>query len=357
MIQMNKKKSILSPLRLGVIGTGQIARTILPMLSDQPVTICGVTDVNPSAAQALAKTLGEVPVFDSAAILFGDPTIEAVYLATPPNTHKALVISALNAGKHVICEKPWTLDSSEACNLLAITKAHPELRVSCCSSRFCFSPAAQAAHRAVTEGTLGRLRQVRLTATVNPPTPLDQLPPWKRQTNTSGGGLAVDWGVYELEWLRSTLGTHFVPMEVTAWLSDWRRENTGMDSSYHVVLRCVSGLEIVMSRQSEIGPRNNRIEMRGESGGLDLPFAPDAVDNITRLHQLKPDGKTLETTTVAEPTENWNRILCGPIINLAEAVRNHAEIAASPEGQVLIHTVFDAIYCSGREHRTVTIKL
>lgn len=357
MSEINKHTSTPSPLRLGVVGAGQIAGIILPMLADRPVTVTGVTDVNASAAQSLSTTASNAPVFATADELLNDLSTEAVYLATPPNTHKPLVMSALKAGKHVICEKPWTLNADEARDLLSLTRAHPKLLVGCCSSRFCFTPAAQTARRFVAENALGKLRQVRLFSTGNPPSPLDQLPQWKQRADTAGGGLSSDWGVYELEWIRATLGSHFVPVEVTAWLSDWKREGSGLDSGYHAVIRCDSGLEVVLARQSEVGPRHHQIEMRGETGGLDVPFAPDAKDNIARLHRLNADGKTLETTAASEPTTSWDEILCGPIVNLAEAVRNQTEIAAPPSGQIVVHTLLDAIYRSGREHHTISIKL
>jgi predicted dehydrogenase len=353
----NSKGKTTKPLRLGVIGTGQISQIVLPMLPANEVTLCGLADVNVEAAKTLAEKLGNIAVFETPSALLAAPEIEAVYIATPPATHSALVEEALSAGKHVICEKPWTLNAAEARALAETAARFPDLKLGCCSSRFCFSPAADAARDALKNGSLGKLIRVRLHATGGLPGSIDHLPEWKRNAATAGGGVSADWCVYELEWLRSVIGDAFDPITVTASFGFWRRENSSLESSYYAVIRCASGLEVVVSRQPEIGPRRHSIELRGEVGGLDIPFAPDHLDKSARLHTLEADGKTLKTEEIGAPTTDWAGILYGPITNLARAIRNNTEPSATAEGQITVHAVLDAIYASAQTHQVAPVCL
>jgi predicted dehydrogenase len=345
------------PLRLGVIGTGQISQIVLPMIPADRVVVAGLADVNIDAAKTLAEKIGNVTVYETPAALLAAADIEAVYIATPPATHGSLVEEALKAGKHVICEKPWTLNAAEARTLAEAISRFPALKVGCCSSRFCFSPGAEAARESIANGSLRKLIRVRVQATGGLPGPIDHLPEWKRNAATAGGGLTADWCVYELEWLRSILGSAFEPVEVTANFGFWRREGSSLESSYYAVIRCASGLEVVVSRQPEIGPRRHSVELRGEMGGLDIPFAPDHIDRSARLHSLEADGKTLKTVEVGTPTTDWSRILYGPITNLADAIRTNTTPSATVEGQITVHAVLDAIYTAARENRIAQVSL
>ncbi|MCS6244991.1 MAG: Gfo/Idh/MocA family oxidoreductase [Opitutus sp.] len=358
MSKFNQNLEISSPpLRLGVIGTGRISQIVLPQLPAWQVVVAGLADVQVTAAHALAEKLGHGQVYESPAALLACPEIEAVYLATPPVTHRDLVKEALAAGKHVLCEKPWTLNAAEARALLETVQQFPALKVGCCSSRFCYSPATASAREVLRQGTLGKLIRVRLHATGGLPASIDHLPEWKRNAATAGGGLTVDWCVYELEWLRSVLGDAFAPLDVMANFGFWRREGTSLESSYYAVIRCAGGLEIVVSRQPEIGPRRHAIELRGETGGLDLPFAPDHPQRVARLFTLEADGKTLNSAERGEPTTDWGGILYGPLTDLADAIRNDTAPSATAEGQITVHAVLDAIYTSAREHRVVPVAL
>ncbi len=347
------------PFRLGVLGAGKISQIVLPMLASRGISVTSLFDVNTEAAQALAAKLGgTATVYTDAASLLASSEIDGVYLATPPSLHRTQVLDAINAGRHVICEKPWMLNAEEARAILNDIQARSSrVIVGACTSRFRFNPAVNTASEAVAQGRIGRLRQVRINATTTPPAPLDALPAWKRHASSAGGGLAADWCVYELDWLAAVVGSEFDPVEVTTTLDFWRREGTDIDSGYNVHFRCASGLDVRLSRRSEIGPRQHRVEIRGENGGIDLPFAPDDADNVARLHRFAPDGKTLETTELSPPVTDWGAILAGPIENFAAAVRGKGPVASTPASQIKVHVLLDALYASGREGRPVTITL
>jgi len=242
------------PLSLGVVGCGKISQIILPMLAPFGVRVVGLADANAAAAVELAaKIEGATALPDTRSLLLSS-LIDAVLIATPPDTHLSLTKLCLEHGKAVICEKPFVLCQDEARMAVAAAEAHPGLRVACCSSRFRFTPHAHAAARLLAEGALGRLHSVRIFVSGPPPPPNDHLPPWKRSAATAGGGIFADWGGYELEWLRGVLGPAFDPAVVNAQLNHWRREGTDLESGYDAQIRCRSGLHDYRSLRRKSSP-------------------------------------------------------------------------------------------------------
>jgi dihydrodiol dehydrogenase / D-xylose 1-dehydrogenase (NADP) len=353
-INANPLKS--GPLRLGVVGAGAISRIVLPLLPKSTFEIAAISDVNLEAAASLVRDLSvAATLYQSGEELIEQAGLDAVYLATPPATHGALILAAARAGRAVICEKPWTRTATEASELLRELGANRFPPIAACTSRFVSTPAARAARECLAAKQLGRLRQVRLTASTALPITMEALPAWKRNAQTAGGGTVVDWGVYELDWLRVIVGEAFNPVEVTATLDEWRREGTGIETGYDVHLSCASGLDVRIRRRPEIGPRQHRVEIRGDRGGLDLPFAPDDAGKRAQLYRLDGEEKPVGPETISEPVEDWSQILSGPLVNLAQALVDGTPVMSPPDSQVFIHTVIDAIYESGRSGRSVRI--
>lgn len=349
------KKEDKSTLCLGVIGTGKISQIILPMLKEYDVSVTAVTDLNLSAAKALADSIGGTAVHASSEALLSDDNVEAVYIATPPSIHREQIQQALAAGKHVICEKPFMMNRAEAEEAVKAAADYPDLFVGCCCSRFRHTPMARAAARIVASGALGKIHQVRLISNNGVPPPLANLPPWKQKAASAGGGLIADWSTYEIDWLQYVFGTGFDPLDVNASFNYWNREGTDIDSGYDLHFRCASELDVFVSRQPEIGPSKNRIEIRGESGGLDLPFGPAGKEGTAKLYTLPEDSKTPDMSEESEGTSNWSQVLCGPIVNMGQAIHHGEAVSAPPESQVLVHSLLDAILEAGRSNKTVQI--
>ncbi len=341
-------------IKLGILGTGRISRIILPMLPKETITLAGLFDVNTESAEALSKDLDGIPIFESSEALIHSPNIEAIYIATPPDSHAPLMRQAATAGKHVICEKPWVLHGNEAKTTVSALKEFTDIKIGCCSARFRFNPAANLAADYIQNGKLGKLRYVRILSDTTPPLNLDKLPPWKRVSGSAGGGLAADWCVYELEWLRGTLGELFDPIEVTSVFDDWKREGTDLESSYQVSIRCGSGVKILLTRTAQVGPPEHIVQLRGEETGLDVPFAPDSSIETAIHYTLDSEGK-IKGTTLKDTQPDWEQILMGPIVDLAQAVRSDHDPIAPAASQLLIHHVLDAIYASGKSRLPVTL--
>ena len=110
-------------LSIGILGAGGFAAfAAKAFLKVNDVRILGVCDVNTAHADQLAKEI-DAKVFDDFREMLGDASIDLIYIATPPYLHFSQSKEALQAGKHVICEKPAALKASEAEELAALAKS------------------------------------------------------------------------------------------------------------------------------------------------------------------------------------------------------------------------------------------
>ena len=350
--------------RFGIIGTGAIARIVRPAFLDagasppEASTSSGraravaVADVNAEAARAESEALGGVRVATDYREILADPEVDAVYIATPPFLHHEMVLAALDAGKHTLCEKPFMMNGREA---QSIRSAHDQryshLKLACCSSRFHASPPARAARRLIAEGGIGEVVRVRAIHRSPPPAPLESLPGWKRERKTNGGGLAMDWGVYDLDWLRYVLGETFDPVRIFAHAEDFGREHSDLESGFasEIVLR--NRALIHWERWAEHGPAGGLVEIRGTQGGIDLPFTPGA-DPEALIRFRHDDAGILTRDVLSDPLTSWSAILQYPIQDFAAAVAAGHEVASSAAAQVVIHQVIDALYESAASGRT-----
>jgi len=116
---MNESK----PLGLGLIGCGAFGQFCLEAFSKLPdVRIVAVADTVAPLAKAAGERFG-APSFNDPAALPARPEVDIVHVATPPSTHHDLVLPALRAGKHVLCEKPLATEVSDAAEMLDAAKA------------------------------------------------------------------------------------------------------------------------------------------------------------------------------------------------------------------------------------------
>jgi predicted dehydrogenase len=106
------------PTRLGLVGAGRFATFLAEVAATVPgVRVVAVADLSPAAASALAERSGAAAYRDWSALLTDD-TVDAVVIATPPAEHAEIAVAALEAGKHVFCEKPLALDEHSAAEVV-----------------------------------------------------------------------------------------------------------------------------------------------------------------------------------------------------------------------------------------------
>ena len=143
--------------RVTVIGAGYWGPNLIRNFHELGA-LASVCDLDPAKLAAIQERFGKMPVTTDLDGVLADPTIEAVAIATPAQTHHGLAMRALRAGKHVMVEKPLTLAVAESEELVATAEALN--RVLMVGHIQQFNPAAEALFNLVQDGTLGEIVHV-----------------------------------------------------------------------------------------------------------------------------------------------------------------------------------------------------
>ncbi|TAP44519.1 Gfo/Idh/MocA family oxidoreductase [Arthrobacter sp. S39] len=194
-------------LRWGVIATGGIARSVsedLALLADAELYAVSSRSQESAdsfaAANGFAKAYGDDDGVPGYQRLLADDSVDVVYVATPHAQHHQIVLAALNAGKHVLCEKAFTINAREATELIDTARRKKLFLMEAMWSRFL--PAMQRAFEISASGQLGDVHWVSADLGFPAPySPTARL--WARQ---DGGGALLDLSIYPLLWALGTLG-------------------------------------------------------------------------------------------------------------------------------------------------------
>jgi predicted dehydrogenase len=113
-----------APLRVAVVGYGYWGPNLVRNVVERPeLELAGLCERDPDRAAAFSAKNPYSPVFSDLDELLADPALDAVLVATPPHTHHPIVRAALNAGKHVLVEKPLATTSEDAYDLVGLAEA------------------------------------------------------------------------------------------------------------------------------------------------------------------------------------------------------------------------------------------
>jgi len=189
-------------IRFGVLGAARIApqAIIKPAAASADASVVAVAARDRAKADAFAKK-HEIPhVHDSYAALLADPEIDAVYNPLPNGLHGEWTIAALEAGKHVLCEKPFTSNAEEARKVKAVADAHPD-QVVMEAFHYRYHPFAARLQEIVQSGELGTIERVE-TAMCFPLLKRDDI----RWDFGLAGGATMDVGCYTIHCLRLLAG-------------------------------------------------------------------------------------------------------------------------------------------------------
>jgi predicted dehydrogenase len=185
------------PLKVGLIGTGGIVRIahLKPgWLAIPAVEIVAACDINEQTARKLAADFNIPHVFTDYRELLKMEEIDAVDICTPNKVHPPVVIAALEAGKHVLCEKPLAVSTEEILAMRTVLRTTDRILMTGQHHRF--SEASVAIKAWVDTGALGEVYHARVNATRR-----NQLPtsPGFIDPALSGGGPCMDIGVHALD--------------------------------------------------------------------------------------------------------------------------------------------------------------
>jgi predicted dehydrogenase len=148
-------------LRIGVLGAARIAPAALvkPAASLPEVEVAAVAARDRSKAERFAAKHGIARVHDDYQAVLDDPEIDAIYNPLPNGLHAEWTIAALEAGKHVLCEKPFAANEREAREVAAVADAHPDLVVME-AFHYRYHPFAERMASICRSGELGQITQI-----------------------------------------------------------------------------------------------------------------------------------------------------------------------------------------------------
>ncbi|MCW8132452.1 MAG: Gfo/Idh/MocA family oxidoreductase [Planctomycetota bacterium] len=214
---------------IALVGCGAIAASAhLPGIHPSPFELRAVCDMDRARVERFKqdqKLPGSVRVCASLDEVLALPGIDAVSVATPPASHAFLSIQALDAGKHVLCEKPSALSSRENWAICAAVERNPGRTIQFFSSRF-RNGHARAARQYVREGRIGRPYRAEIQFWLPAARTCDRGgPPWFGQKALAGGGPFMDMGQYFLDRL-------FYILDWPRWHSVSAQAFTGFPTGY-----------------------------------------------------------------------------------------------------------------------------
>jgi predicted dehydrogenase len=296
-------------MKWGVIATGGIAQAVTAdMLKVEGVTVLAVSSRDVTRAQAFADRFGIERAYGDYHDLLADPDVDVVYVATPHGQHHEVTLAALDAGKHVLCEKAFALTVSDAEEMVEKARSKNLFLMEAMWTRF--NPLIRKVHEAVTGGEIGEVRSVRASfGFAHAFDPADRL--WAKE---AGGGAMLDLGVYPVALAHLLLG---VPQEIRAWGGT---APSGVDSDSGLLLGYPGGAHALLSC-SLVANLGCEAEIVGTGGSIEIadPMfnaqkatingVEHTIDNEGYTHQIRAVEECVAAGLTESPLITWQNTL------------------------------------------------
>jgi predicted dehydrogenase len=189
------------PLKLGLIGAGMIGDAhIRSARADGRADFVHIAARTKETLTAKMKTHGIAKGTLDYREVLADPSVEAVVIATPPHLHPGMTAAALDAGKHILLEKPMAADPAGVARIVSAVRAHPDRIVLECSCRHArLQPRFALVKRIIDGGKLGEIYHIHHSVLMRR-TFVEWNPAgaWALDSKQAGGGPFLDMGVYDL---------------------------------------------------------------------------------------------------------------------------------------------------------------
>jgi predicted dehydrogenase len=226
-----------APLRMGILGCANIAKQFARDVADSPlVSIQAVASRDLSKAQHFAQTYAIARAHGSYEALLADSALDAIYIPLPNSLHAEWAIRAMQAGKHVLCEKPLALNLAEVKRMFDVARQHGVMLLE--SYPYWFQPQTRDMLTCLSHDKIGEVRSMQASfgfTLGNPDTNIRMKP-------DLGGGALLDAGSYPLSLIRLVMGC--APERVLAH-ANWAA--TGVDISLMATLLYADGRRAQMS--------------------------------------------------------------------------------------------------------------
>jgi len=352
--------------RIGIIGCGGIANNKhMPALHRLPdVELVAFCDIIVERAEKAAKEYGieGAKVYEDYKELLKDETIDVVHVLTPNREHSFITVDALEAGKHVMCEKPMAINTEEAQKMLDAAKRTGKKLTIGYQNRY--RPDSWYLKRACDNGDLGEIYYAKAHAIRR-----RAVPTWGVFLNEEeqGGGPLIDIGTHALDLTLWTMNNYEPKMVVgsvykklgdqresgNAW-GDWNPEEFTVEDSAFGYIVMKDGATIVLESSwalNSLDVDEAKTSLCGTKAGADMKgglrinkvqYGKQVVENVN----LEAGGVAFFDGGAAEPQDIEARMWI-------DAVKNDTDVVVKPEQAIVVTKILEAIYQSAREGKPV----
>ena len=349
-------------IKVGIIGCGGIANgKHMPALKKvEDCEMVAFCDILPERAEKAAKEFGtpDAKVYTDYKELIADPTIDVVHVCTPNRSHSFITVDALEAGKHVMCEKPMAINSEEAKKMLDAAKRTGKKLTIGYQSRF--RDDSQYMKKEAEDGTFGDIYYAKATALRR-----RAVPTWGVFLNEyeQGGGPLIDIGTHALDltlWMMDNykplycVGTTYHKLnkdtnQGNAW-GNWDPEKFTVEDSAFGFVVMENGATIVLESSWALNTLEHREAVTSLCGTL---AGGDMIDGLringirnNRQYVLTPNFKAggaafFDGAAGESAAEREERLWI-------EAIRNDTDPVTLPEQAYTVTRILEGIYTSAK---------
>jgi len=329
--------SNVEPVQWGVLSTADIGlnKVIPAMQRSEMSVVAAIASRSTSQAAAAADRLGIPRAYGSYEELLSDQAIEAVYIPLPNHMHLEWAVAAAEAGKHVLCEKPLALTSTDARTMVAACEDAGVRLMEAFMYRQ--HPLWVEAKRLVDTGAIGELQVVDVVFSY-----FNDDPGNIRNIPEFGGGALYDIGCYAVNASRMLFGTE--PTEVNASIRE--DPSMGIDIVASAIMRFGPGTaNFVCSTRME---PDQRVDIYGTEGRLviEIPFniPPEIPTRILEVRGGKPPVAPAMTVHEIPPADSYTVQADG----FSRALRTASQVPVSPADAVANLEVIETIFAQAR---------
>jgi xylose dehydrogenase (NAD/NADP) len=329
----------------GVLGNANIARVcVIPAIQkSRNGLVHALATRQPERARQLATEHGIERVYAGYDALLSDPEIEAVYIPLPNHLHHTWTLRALEAGKHVLCEKPLACNAQEAAEMAHAGQAAGLLLMEAFMYRF--HPRTKRIKEMVAEGVIGTPCFVRAAFCYHIGEALLTNCEVARLRPEMGGGALLDVGCYSVSLAR--------------WLLSEEPEQVQAQAVYHssgVDVHFVGGLRfpndaLATVEASFISGLQQTYSIVGSEGAIELPhdaFIPSEKDAVFTHRGINDEAGQVHTTQGADEYQLM-------VEHFSDAVSGETQLDLPPEESVGNMRVLDGLAEAARSGKTVVL--
>lgn len=338
-----------APLGVALVGAGGIGNLRARAVARTPgLSLSVVSDVRKETAEAVALRHGAAAVTDYREAVKRDG-VEVVVVSTPPDTHADVTLAALEAGRHVLCEKPLARSVAEGEAMCAAADSRGLLLFTGFNHRF--FPAFARLHDLVTSGSLGELRAAHAFAGHQGGAEFGNS--WVTDARRTGGGCLVDNGIHLLDLVRYVAGDAENASGRVSSLQ-WRFDGAE-DDAFALFRLAGGGLATVHSTWAEWRGYRFWLEVAGTKGYARAFYPPMLLE----VGKAAPEGRArrrfdlFPALQVRERLRGFESTIVASFVTelegLAAAVAGKPGVGATGRDGLMALRMAAAVYRSARE--------